>query len=93
MIKVEKTKDGFRVKAKCRDTKLLIGELLEATSSIFSEIIRDDMTEAEMDEFYKRYMDDLKRETKNKKERIERNDPNLRSEVKKRMKMPWEVHC
>lgn len=93
MIKVEKTKDGFRVDAKGGGGEELIGELLEATSAILAEILRDDMPESETDEFYKRYMDMLKQETKNKKERIKRNDPSLRTEVKKRMKMPWEVHC
>ena len=83
MIKAEKTKDGFRVEAKGGGAVAFIGELLEATSSIFAEIIRDDMTEAETDEFYKSYMDSLKQETKNKKERIKRNDPSLRKEVKK----------
>lgn len=48
------------------------------------------MTEAETDEFFKRYMDMLRRMTKEKRERIARKDPSLRAKVKKRMKMPWE---
>lgn len=90
MIKVEQTKEGFEVNAKGGSGEQFIHELLEASSSVFAKILRDDMTEAETDEFFKRYMDMLRRETENKKEKIKQNDPNLRTEVKKRMKMPWE---
>ena len=67
-----------------------IGELLEATSSIFAEVIRDDLTEAEVEDFYAQYMRMLKQETKNKKERIARKDPKLVTKVKKVPKMPWQ---
>ena len=90
MIKVEKMKQGFKVEAKGSDATQFIGELLEASSSVFVEILRNDMTEAETDEFFEKYMHELRRETENKKERIKQNDPNLRTKVKKRMKMPWE---
>ena len=90
MIKVEKTKDGFRTDAKGNSGEELIGELIEATSSILAEILRDDMPESKTDEFCKKYMDLIKEETKNKKERINRNDPNMRVIAKKRPKMPWE---
>ena len=90
MIKVEKTKNGHRVEAKGGSGEEFIRELVEATSSILSEILRDDMPESETDEFFKKYMDLIKEETKNKKERIKRNDPSLRTIAKKRLKMPWE---
>ncbi len=90
MIKVEKTKDGFRVEAKAGRGEEFVGELLEATSAILAEILRDDMPESETDEFFKKYMDLLKQETKNKKERIKRNDPILRVIAKKRLKTSWE---
>lgn len=90
MIKVEKMKNGFKVEAKGGSGEEFIGELLEATSSILAEILRDDMPESETDEFFEKYMDMLKQETKNKKEKIKRNDPNLRMIAKKRLKMPWE---
>jgi hypothetical protein len=89
MIKVEKTKDGFRVDAKAGSGEELIGELIEATSSILARILWDDMPESEMDEFFEKYMDLLKYEVESKKERIKRNDPSLRTIAKKRLKMPW----
>ena len=89
MIKVEKTKDGFRVEARGNRGEEFIGELLEATSAILAELLRDDMPESETDEFFEKYMDFIKQETKNKKERIKRNDPSLRTIAKKRLKMPW----
>ena len=46
MIKVEQTKEGFEVNAKGGSGKQFIHELLEASSSGFAEILRDDMTEA-----------------------------------------------
>lgn len=90
MIKVEKTKNGFKTEAKGGSGEEFIGELLEVTSSILAELLRDDMPESETDEFFEKYMDTLKRETKNKKEKIKRNDPSLRTIAKKRLKMPWE---
>lgn len=90
MIKVEKMKNGFKVEAKGGSGETFIGELLEATSSILAEILRDDMPESETDEFFKKYMDLIKEGAKNKKERIKRNDPSLRTIGKKRLKMPWE---
>lgn len=90
MIKVEKTKDGFRVEAKGNSGEEFIGELMEATSAILAEILRDDMSESETDEFFEKYMDLIKEEMKNKKERIKRKDPSLRMIAKKRLKMPWE---
>ena len=82
MIKVEKTKDGFRVEAKASGGEELIGELLEATSAILADLLRDDMSESETDEFFKKYMDLIKQETKNRKERIKRNNPSLRTIAK-----------
>ena len=90
MIKVEKTKNGFKVEARGDSGEEFIGELLEATSSILAELLRDDMSESETDEFFKKYMDLIKKETKNKKEKIKRKDPSLRTIAKKRLKMPWE---
>ena len=67
MIKAEQTKEGFKVETKGRSGVQFIHELLEASSSIFAEILRKDMTEAETDEFFERYIDVLKRMTKEKK--------------------------
>lgn len=41
------------------------------------------MSESETDEFFKKYMDLIKDETKNKKEQIKRNDPSLCTIAKK----------
>ena len=85
-----KNKNGFKVEARGDSGEEFIVELLEATSSILANLLCDDMSESETDEFFEKYMDLLKSETKIKKEKIKRNDPSLRMIAKKRLKMPWE---
>lgn len=90
MIKGERKKDGYMVECKCGSEKEIFYELIETTSSLFAEIVRDDITDAEISEFFAKYAEALKAETMSKKERLRKNDPNFIVREKSRMKMPWE---
>ena len=90
MIKGERKKDEYKVECKCGSTEEVIYELIKITSSLFAEIVRDDMTDAEISEFFAWYADNLKAKMMSKKERIRKNDPILIRQVKIGMKMPWE---
>lgn len=89
MIKVERKNGTTKVMAR-GDAMEFIAELLEATSSIFAEVYRDDMTEAEWNDHWEKWTEMCKKETENKRRRIKEKDPGIVTKVKKSVKMPRE---
>lgn len=89
MIKIEKKGDTINIRA-IGASETLIKELGHATGAILNSLVRDDMTEAEMEDFWTEWVKLCRMEMQEIREKQKSNDKNLRQKLYQRKPFPWE---
>lgn len=89
MIHAERKKNGIKVKASGKPQEIF-RELGEVTASLFAEMLRDDMTEAERDDHWEKWTALCREMTMDRKKAIKNASPDLVRKVRTGRKWPWE---
>lgn len=89
MIKIEKKGDAINIRA-IGGSETLIKELAHATGAILNSLVRDDMTEEEMEDFWTEWVKLCRMEMQKIREKQRNNDPRLRQKQYQRKPFPWE---
>lgn len=90
MIKIEKKGDTINIRA-IGGSETLVKELRHATGVILNSLIRDDMTEAEMEDFWTGWVKLCRMEMQEIREKQKSNDNSLRQKLYQRKPFPWEM--